>query len=220
MKRWLQQRLPDPRVLVEHWALRRVAHLLREPQLWVLNRRSVSGGVALGFFILCLPPLGQPFYATIGAIKLRVNLPIAFSLVWLSNPLTIPPLFYFAYVIGCLLLLRPVPPFNAHFWIDWHNWLGILGPVLLGSLVCATISALIAYWTVQGLWRWAVVRRLNARRRARYARSLPGPLLGSAPNSEPASESAPASTPASASEPASAAGCASATKAPSSSRKM
>lgn len=169
MKHWLKRRLPDPRTLADHRSLRGVAHLLREPRLWVLNRRSVAGAFALGFFILYLPPFGQPLYAAIGAIKLRVNLPIAFSLVWLSNPLTIPPMFYLAYVVGCILLLRPVPPFDVAFWLDWHNWLGILGPVLLGSLVCASLGAAIAYWTVQGLWRWNLVRRLSARRRARYA---------------------------------------------------
>ncbi|WPL17023.1 hypothetical protein Thiowin_02008 [Thiorhodovibrio winogradskyi] len=172
MKDWLQRRLPDPGSLLKHRALRGVAHLLREPRLWVLNRHSVAGAFALGFFILYLPPFGQPFYAAFGAVKLRVNLPIAFSLVWLSNPLTIPPMFYFAYLVGSLLLLRPILPFEFSFWLDWHNWLGILGPVLLGSLVCATLGALVAYWTVQGLWRWNLVRRLKARRQARYGRAL------------------------------------------------
>lgn len=180
MKRWLQQRLPDPRALLEQRALRGVAHLLREPRLWALNRRSVAGAFALGFFILYLPPFGQPFYAAIGAVKLRVNLPITFSLVWVSNPLTIPPMFYFAYLVGSLLLLRPILPFEFSFWIDWHNWLGILAPVLLGSLVCATVGALIAYWTVQGLWRWNLAQRIKARRRARYGGSSVATSLSSA----------------------------------------
>ncbi|WP_040857700.1 DUF2062 domain-containing protein [Thiorhodovibrio frisius] len=173
MKRWLQRRLPDPRVLLENRALRGIAHLLGEPSLWALNRRSVAGAFALGFFILYLPPVGQTFCAAIGAVKLRVNLPISVLLVWISNPLTIPPMFYFAYIVGCLLLLRPILPFQFSFWIDWHNWFGILGPVLLGSLVCATIGAVIAYWVVQGLWRWNLIQRLKARRLARYGRPSP-----------------------------------------------
>jgi uncharacterized protein (DUF2062 family) len=172
VKTWLLQRLPDPNALIQHRALRGVAHLLREPRLWALTRRSVAGAFALGFFILYLPPFGQPFYAAIGAIKLRVNLPITFSLVWVSNPLTIPPMFYLAYVVGCLFLCQPVAPFEASFWFDWHNWLGILGPVLLGSLICASVGAVVAYWTVQGLWRWNLARRLKARRRARTGQPL------------------------------------------------
>jgi uncharacterized protein (DUF2062 family) len=99
---------------------------------------------------------------------LRVNLPISVSLVWLSNPLTIPPMFYLAYVIGALLLGQPVRAFDPHFWLDWHNWLGVVGPVLLGCLICAFCSVT-GYLTIQFLWRRSLMRQIERRALARYA---------------------------------------------------
>lgn len=38
------------------------------------------------------------------AIPLRVNLPLSVALVWLTNPLTMPPIFYGTYLVGVAVL--------------------------------------------------------------------------------------------------------------------
>lgn len=171
MKRWLKRNLPAPQRIIDSKPLRVFGKLLRDPNLWHLNRRSVSGGVAVGLFCMYMPPVGQPLMATAAAIRFRVNLPIAFSLVWISNPLTIPPMFYLSYRIGAWLLDRPVLPFKAEFWLDIGNWLGVLWPVLLGSFVCASVLSIAGFFGVQLLWRWNLHRQIRERR-ARYAAAL------------------------------------------------
>jgi hypothetical protein len=178
MKRWLRRRLPDPRRVLESKYLRVFGGLLKDPNLWHLNRHSVAGAFAVGLFVMFLPPFGQAFIAAAAAIRLRVNLPISVSLVWLSNPLTIPPMFYFAYVVGCLILGQEIRTFEMAFWLDWRNWLTVLGPVLLGSLICATASGALGWLVIEGLWRWSLIREIR-RRRARYR--------ASASNSRPSS---------------------------------
>ena len=168
VKRWLKGVMPKPREILDSKYLRVFGTLLQDPNLWHLNRRSASGAFAVGLFIMYLPPLGQMFMAAAAAIKLRVNLPIAVSLVWVSNPITIPPMFYLAYVIGAALLGRQIRTFEPDFWLDWHNWLGVVEPVLLGSLICATFCSVAGYLTIQILWRWSLMRQIQ-RRRARYA---------------------------------------------------
>jgi uncharacterized protein (DUF2062 family) len=168
VKRWLKGIMPKPREILDSKYLRVFGTLLQDPNLWHLNRRSASGAFAVGLFIMYLPPLGQMFMAAAAAIKLRVNLPIAVSLVWVSNPITIPPMFYLAYVIGAALLGRQIRTFEPAFWLDWHNWLGVVEPVLLGSLICATFCSVAGYLTIQILWRWSLMRQIQ-RRRARYA---------------------------------------------------
>ncbi len=168
VKRWLKGIMPKPREILDSKYLRVFGTLLQDPNLWHLNRRSASGAFAVGLFIMYLPPLGQMFLAAAAAIKLRVNLPIAVSLVWVSNPITIPPMFYLAYVIGAALLGRQIRTFEPAFWLDWHNWLGVVEPVLLGSLICATFCSVAGYLTIQILWRWSLIRQIQ-RRRARYA---------------------------------------------------
>ena len=168
VKRWLKGIMPKPREILDSKYLQVFGTLLHDPNLWHLNRRSASGAFAVGLFIMYLPPLGQMFMAAAAAITLRVNLPIAVSLVWVSNPITIPPMFYLAYVIGAALLGRQIRTFEPAFWLDWHNWLGVVEPVLLGSLICATFCSVAGYLTIQILWRWSLMRQIQ-RRRARYA---------------------------------------------------
>jgi hypothetical protein len=58
--------------------------------LWCTDRRSIAGGLAFGLFIAFTPTIGfQMSMAVIGAILLKVNLPIAIAACWLTNPLTI-----------------------------------------------------------------------------------------------------------------------------------
>ncbi|MGB5830384.1 MAG: DUF2062 domain-containing protein [Thiohalocapsa sp.] len=156
--------MPNPREILHSKYLQVFGTLLHDPNLWHLNRRSASGAVALGLFVMYMPPIGQMLMAAAGAIKFRVNLPISVSLVWLTNPITIPPMFYLAYVIGAWLLGQPIRTFEPSFWLDWHNWLGVVGPVLLGSLICATFCSVTGYLTIQILWRWSLIRHLQSRR--------------------------------------------------------
>lgn len=168
VRRWLKGVLPDPRVILQSRWLGMFGTLLKDPNLWHLNRRSAAGGVAVGLFMMYMPPFGQVFMAAAAAIKLRVNLPIAASLVWLTNPLTIPPMYYTAYAIGAWLLGQHIHTFELDFWLDWHNWLGVLGPLALGCVICACAAAAIGYFTVQFLWRRSLRREIAARKR-RYA---------------------------------------------------
>lgn len=173
MKRWLKRILPNPTKVLAHPSLGVFGDLLRDPNLWHLNRRSVSGAVALGLFLALVPMFGQMILAALGAIRFRVNLPLAVSLTWITNPLTFTPIFYGAFVVGCLLLGHPVPPFDRDFWFDWHNWLGVFAEVVLGSLVTASVLALAGWWSVQALWR-RNLRLQIARRQARMARGQGG----------------------------------------------
>ncbi len=167
MKKWLKRTMPTPESIHESRYLGIFGKLLHDPNLWRLNRHSVSGAFAVGLFVMYLPPLGQVFIAGALAIYFRVNLPISATLVWISNPLTIPPMFYFAYLVGCWILGIPAAGFKVQFWLDWHNWLSVLGPLMLGSVICGAICSIIGYLTIQILWRWSLVRQIR-RRRERY----------------------------------------------------
>jgi uncharacterized protein (DUF2062 family) len=173
MRRFLKRVTPDRAKLREHKHLRVFGTLLHEPNLWHLNRRSASGAVALGLFVMYLPPLGQMLLAAAGAILFRVNLPIAVALVWISNPITIPPMFYFAYRVGSGILGTPVTGFDLEFWLQWRNWLELLAPLTVGSLVCGTVCSVLGYFLVQGVWRWNLMRQIRLRR-ARYRSSASG----------------------------------------------
>ncbi len=167
MKKWLKRVMPTPQAIHENRYLGIFGKLLHDPNLWHLNRHSVSGAFAVGLFVMYLPPLGQSVLAAGLAIFLRVNLPLALGLSWISNPLTIPPMFYFAYFLGCWILGMPAVGFDPDFWLDWHNWLKVIAPLLLGSFICGAFCAGLGYLTIQALWRWRLMRQIQ-RRKERY----------------------------------------------------
>jgi uncharacterized protein (DUF2062 family) len=173
-KRLIKRITPDHETIRSHKHMRIFGTLLHDPRLWHLNRRSAAGAFAIGLFMAFVPVPFQMLLAAGGAILTRVNLPLSVALVWLTNPITMPPVFYFCYLVGAALLGHPVQPF--HFSLPGVGLAarlnGIWAPFLLGCLVCGAAASLIGYLGIHALWRWHVVRQLR-RRRARSPTVLP-----------------------------------------------
>lgn len=171
-KKFLKRLMPDHRVIREHKHLRIFGTLLHDPNLFHLNRRSASGAVANGLFWAFMPMPFQMLPAALFAILFRVNLPLSIALVWITNPLTMPPLFYFCYKIGSWLLGVPPHPTNSEFSIKWlqAELAAIWQPFLLGCFVVGLSGSLLGYATVRGLWRLHLVRHWRHKKRERELR--------------------------------------------------
>lgn len=83
--------------------------LLHDPNLWHLNRHSVARAMAVGLFAAFIPIPLQMLLAAFLAISVRGNMPIAVSLVWLTNPITMPVVFFCTYMTGTWLMNIPAP---------------------------------------------------------------------------------------------------------------
>ena len=168
-KRLIKRWLPDQDKLKEHKHLRLFGKLLLDANLWHLNRRSAAGAFAVGLFMACVPLPCQMLLAAGGAILFRVNLPLSVALVWLSNPFTMPPLFYGAYLVGCQLLGHPAQHIDIQFTWEWlvSVFETLAPPLLLGSLVLALLSALMGYAFIRTFWRINTVRQWQKRKEAR-----------------------------------------------------
>ncbi|PKM45340.1 MAG: DUF2062 domain-containing protein [Gammaproteobacteria bacterium HGW-Gammaproteobacteria-1] len=171
-KKFLKRFMPDHRVIREHRHLRIFGTLLHDPNLFHLNRRSASGAFANGLFWAFVPMPLQMLPASLFAIAFRVNLPLSIALVWVTNPFTMPPLYYFCYKVGSWLLDVPVQ--SIEFELSLH-WLStelsrIWEPFLLGCFVVGAISALLGYFGVRGLWRLHLIRHLQHKKRERELR--------------------------------------------------
>lgn len=142
---------------------------IRDPGLWHLNRRSVSGAVAVGLFMCWVPFPFQMVIAAMLAIALRVNIMISASLVWVTNPVTIPPMFYAAYLLGTKILGQKPLPNQIELSVEWvmQKIADIWLPLTIGSLLFAVVSSLLGFLSVRLLWRLALVRKWQARRERR-----------------------------------------------------
>ena len=179
---WIRKYLPSRDAIREHKALQPVRHLLLEPELWHLHRRSLGGAFFIGLFCAFMPVPFQMLLAALLAIFARCNLPIAVALVWITNPLTIGPMFFFAYKLGAWLVDAELT--ESRWEWSWQ-WLGtrfaaIWWPFLLGCLVCGWVAGLTGTVVSRLLWRLHVIRRWQMRREKRRARPRPRSTRGAA----------------------------------------
>jgi uncharacterized protein (DUF2062 family) len=178
-RKYFRKYLPDHATVREHRYLRWARPLLKHPNLWHLNRRSVAGGVAAGMIGGLIPGPIQMLTAAILAIVFRVNVPVAVATTLLTNPFTWPFIFVAAYEIGHLVLgdnggrmsefnfdwtQQPLTEFFPEFW----HWLLSLGKTfLIGNLILAAGLAALSYFAVHLGWRLYLLAYLR-RRKARH----------------------------------------------------
>jgi uncharacterized protein len=170
-RRLLQRYLPHPETLRRRRSLRLVHGLIANPTLWMLSRRSVANACSVGLFSAMLPIPFQMLVAAAGAWLVRGNLPLSVGLVWITNPLTLPPIFYGNYLLGSWLMdtpAREVPERLSTRWVAERLVEG-LPAIALGSLVTAVALAVVANLVVRLVWRWQVSRswKRRAQRRRR-----------------------------------------------------
>lgn len=166
-KRIIKRYLPDPHKVREHKHLKFFGQLLHDPNLWHLNRRSVAGAFSVGLFAAFVPVPFQMVLGAAGAIIWRVNLPLSVGLVWLTNPVTMPPVFYFAYKLGTWILgtsLQKGVTFQVSLVWIMEKLTTIWQPFLLGCFVLGATSAIVGNMTIRLMWRLHVIRYLKRKR--------------------------------------------------------
>jgi uncharacterized protein len=165
-KKFLRRWLPSSKTFSSNRSLRLLQPLLKEPNLFHLNRHSVSMATFVGVFTAFLPLPGQTLIAAMLALLVRSNLPIAIALIWITNPFTIGPIFYLTFELGRWML--DSPPMSFHFVPTWE-WFQVQGehllaPLFLGSLITGLSLGLLGYLFIHQFWRWQVVRSWEARK--------------------------------------------------------
>lgn len=165
-KSFLKRYLPDPHKVTEIKALRFLGEKLHRPNLWHLNRRSVSRAFGVGLWAMWTPPLPwQQIIAAALAIYFDANLPIAVALVWITNPLTWGPLYYVAYWVGTLVMGQTsfgFSDFTQSFTIDKVWDLG--APFLVGCFTLMNVFGLLGYFGIRYLWRKSVLHQWELRK--------------------------------------------------------
>lgn len=142
--------------------------LLEDPVYWSLNRRSVTRAFAVGLFICCSPLPLHPLIAACLALLLRVNVPVTIGTVFVNNPITMVPIYFGAYWIGCQLMGIPLQPFEFRMSWDWvmNDLLPVWKPFVLGCFVLGLLAALTGYIVLGLLWHLSLVLKYHRRKGA------------------------------------------------------
>ncbi|MBS3803401.1 MAG: DUF2062 domain-containing protein [Oleiphilaceae bacterium] len=154
-KKFMKRHLPSPEKIRAMRSMQFLGQLLHETNLWHISRHSVSRAFMIGIFWCFMPVPFQMLAAAVCAIWFNANLPLSIVLVWISNPLTMPPMFYFNYKFGSWLLNRPVTTSEFQLSVEWlsSRILDIATPLYLGSVILGALAALISYTVLQFIWR-------------------------------------------------------------------
>ena len=169
-KKFIKRYMPDSEKIRNNEQLNKIfGTLLHDPNLLHLNRRSVSMAFFVGLFMAFVPLPSQMIMAAAVAIYLRCNLPIAVGLVWITNPVTMPPIFYFAYKVGATILNTPERAFT--FDLSW-SWLeteleAIWQPFLLGCTVSGLVFGILGFGLIRLLWRFHIISTIKERKKKR-----------------------------------------------------
>lgn len=164
-KHLFEKYIPSPEKVKSNPSLKFLSPLFARAWLWHLNRRSVAKACFIGIFVAFIPmPMQMALAATI-AVFFSANIPVSVALVWISNPLTMPPMFYATYRFGVWLLDMQEQPFELELSFEWllHGLGNLWLPLYLGSLTAGLVLASMAFFAVRLLWRISVIKRWQTR---------------------------------------------------------
>ena len=180
---WTHRNMPTREQMARSRWVRPFAGRVLRSELWRFTRRSVPRGVALGMLVGIIVPFAQILFASLLCLTVRANVPVASLTTFVTNPVTTPLIWVFAYKVGSWLLqvdaMTVVAPVNSAIehsqFDDMLTWLtGATLVTAFGLVVVAVVAAALSYLATSFGWRWWIARKRRARiermRAARHAR--------------------------------------------------
>jgi len=160
-KNKLKKFLFNNRKFLDNDRLKIFGKKLYNPCIWYFNKHTISRGIAIGLFFAWIPVPFQMVLAAGFAILFKGNLPISVSLVWITNPITMPVLFLFAYKIGMTFFSVSVNnniAFELSFTWLYNKMYDIWQPFLLGCIICALITSILGTFLFRIIWRLLILK--------------------------------------------------------------
>ena len=127
------------------------------PQVYLsTNRELVSKSFFIGLFVALLPIPMQMLVVILLMRFFKFNVPVAIALCWISNPLTMPFIFYIEYIVGGFLLNIEIDTIQMS--VEWfnNNFQDIFIPLYFGAFVIASLVSTAIYFLINFLWIYFV----------------------------------------------------------------
>ena len=134
-------------------------------ELLSINRRMVSRAIFVGMFIAMIPMPMQMLAVIMVVPFFRFNVPIGVSLVWITNPFTMPFIYYIEYITGNFLLMQE-GVHDMQMTLEWftENIGDIFIPLYVGTLFYSVLFSVGGYYLVNYLWIASVKKEKNKAR--------------------------------------------------------
>ena len=131
-----------------------------------VNRKSITKGIGIGLFWGFIPMPMQMLAVLAMTPFFKFNVPIAISMVWLSNPLTMPFMYYMEYQTGNYILGTEGIK-SIEYTLDWllNNFWEIFKPLYLGTAVYSIGVSTLIYYIINFLWIISVHKEKSNKRK-------------------------------------------------------
>ena len=118
-----------------------------------INRKMITRGVFIGLFWGFIPMPMQMLALIACTPFLRFNVPIGIVMIWLSNPITMPPMYYMEYLTGNFLLGRE-GIVGLELTLEWftNNMSNIFVPLYVGAAFYSIVVSGLIYLFLNFLW--------------------------------------------------------------------
>lgn len=136
---------------------------------WAGDRSSFARAGFIGAFCMMLPIPFQMVLGSVLAYYIRANIPLATALAWITNPLTMWPIWYGGYKFGVLVMGTPdLYDMSSNIPIASEAWFNevfphIWQPFFLGNVLLGVIFGSIMYLLIQHFHLFQTVRAIRNR---------------------------------------------------------
>jgi len=135
---------------------------LHEPQLWKWNKRTISRAFAIGLFCAFMPIPLHTLLAAALAVIFSSNILLSIALVWVNNPITMVPIYYYTYKVGSFITGMEL---DSSFVFTWQYMLDNLTTTTIalwvGGLFIAPIAGILGYISIILIYKYRAFKRIK-----------------------------------------------------------
>lgn len=151
----LKKFLPTHEKIKDQKILKIFGKLIYKREIWSLSRKKILGGVFIGMFVAFIPMPMQMVLVAFLAILLNVNLPVGIVLVWITNPVTMPFIYYVEYELGNFILNIKNPTEFSFEKMD-ENISEIALSLYTGTLMLSVVFSVLSVLLLNWFWIYSV----------------------------------------------------------------
>ena len=135
---------------------------LQDPQLWKWNKRTISRAFAIGLFCAFMPIPLHTLLAAALAVVFSSNILLSIALVWVNNPITMVPIYYYTYKLGSFITGMELDP---SFIFTWEYMLDNLTSTTIslwvGGLIIAPIAGILGFIAILLIYKYRAFKRIK-----------------------------------------------------------
>ena len=136
-----------------------------------INRKMITRGVFMGLFWGFIPMPFQMVAVVAMTPFIRFNVPIAIAMVWLSNPFTMPFMYYMEYLTGNFMLGYEGVK-DIELTLEWfsNNMQDIFVPLYVGTAFYSVVVSGLISFGLNWLWIHSVNSEQSEKKKKRKKR--------------------------------------------------